>query len=248
MYLRDFYLCVQALALKEGIQFSASTLDLAQRLGWEEGSKGTYDEKSVAERTEAGLPGFASFDKDPQGTCNVQVVRSVGYVYIQKKTIFTRGAWPYYICIYILPFEIVNGLLEHARKPRYLELIWKVITERCEILPICFGAKCHMLMYACILPIFFSVSAIQEAEHYIYVENQYVSSSLAGGGVENRLMEMIMVCLCLPIKCVCRISHLIYWNIRALGKNHWKSWKEWGISRHFPIATPRRPWRWASGK
>lgn len=36
-------------------------------------------------------------------------------------------------------------------------------------------------------------SVIDEAQHYIYIENQYVSSSLAGGGVENRLMELIMV-------------------------------------------------------
>jgi phospholipase D1/2 len=37
------------------------------------------------------------------------------------------------------------------------------------------------------------MKVIQEAQHYIYIENQYISSSLAGGGVENRLMELIMV-------------------------------------------------------
>eukprot|EP00124_Ichthyophonus_hoferi_P002946 Ihof_evm1s227 gene=Ihof_evmTU1s227 len=35
-------------------------------------------------------------------------------------------------------------------------------------------------------------AAIKNAQHYIYVENQYLSSSLAGGAVENKLMDAIL--------------------------------------------------------
>eukprot|EP00998_Keelungia_sp_KM082_P009180 NODE_534_length_1836_cov_8.582212_g526_i0.p1 GENE.NODE_534_length_1836_cov_8.582212_g526_i0~~NODE_534_length_1836_cov_8.582212_g526_i0.p1 ORF type:complete len:497 (-),score=101.96 NODE_534_length_1836_cov_8.582212_g526_i0:9-1499(-) len=33
---------------------------------------------------------------------------------------------------------------------------------------------------------------IAEAEHYVYIENQYISSSLAGGGVKNRVFSVLL--------------------------------------------------------
>jgi phospholipase D1/2 len=36
------------------------------------------------------------------------------------------------------------------------------------------------------------LDAVSAAEHYIYIENQYLSSNLAGGGVENRVFQRIL--------------------------------------------------------
>jgi phospholipase D1/2 len=43
------------------------------------------------------------------------------------------------------------------------------------------------------------IRAINSAEHFIYIENQYLSSNLAGGGVENKVAQLILDKLCTKI-------------------------------------------------